>query len=235
MPKIRIDGADFFHERRDWFDDPSLTDAATACIDAQRRAAASARAAFQPNPGAEVEVSPERLAEILDAGGDIHGISSDRSISNVIPFNAKHLNDAVNSPEVAALRERVDAMVIDRLRDTFEEGSRLTATSSGHFWYPPGAYMAWHTNSGAPGWRIYLTHAAEPGRSFFRYRRPTDGEIVTSLDHAWDVRLFRIDPEVPLWHAVFSQTDRFSLGYLLRTKRPLRALVGKVKKALRAD
>jgi hypothetical protein len=54
------------------------------------------------------------------------------------------------------------------------------------------------------------------------------------MDHAWDVRLFRIDPEIHLWHAVLSHTDRFSLGYMVHAKRPLRGLVSKVKKAIRS-
>lgn len=234
MSKIALESRDPFHQRSDWFEDRSLTDALSACIEAQRLAASEARAAFDPNPSAEEEVSAERLEQVLRTGEDIHGIASDRSISNVIPFNADHLSDAVESREVVGLRKNVDGMVIDRLRDTFEGGEKLTITSSGHFWYPPGGYMGWHTNSGAPGWRIYLTHAAEPGRSFFRYRNPSDGEIVTSMDHLWDVRIFRVDPDIPLWHAVYSQTDRFSFGYVVHVKRPLRSLAGRVKRLLGA-
>ena len=53
-------------------------------------------------------------------------------------------------------------------------------------------------------------------RSFFRYRRPDGGEIVTSLDTGWNVRLFEVNPARPLWHAVWSETDRFSFGYVVR-------------------
>lgn len=218
-----------FHERRDWFDDAELVRHATACIAAQREAASAARAAFVPHPQAADQVSPEALQRILDAGDDIHGIASDHSISNVISFNAKHLQSAVDSDAVAALRRKVDTLVSQKLRETFEGGDSLTVTCSGHFWYPPGGYMGWHTNNGAPGWRIYLTHSAEPGKSFFRYRLPADGRIVTSTDQSWDIRLFRIDPQRPLWHAVHSQTDRFSLGYVVHAKRPLHALAGKLK------
>ena len=73
--------------------------------------------------------------------------------------------------------------------------------------------MGWHTNNKAPGWRAYLTHASEPGKSFFRYRDPGSGEIVTSMDKEWDLRIFNVDPNAPFWHAVYSDTDRFSFGY----------------------
>jgi hypothetical protein len=235
VARIRIDGGARFLERRDWLDDPVLLRAAAECIAAQREAAAAARAAFMPNPDAETDVSPEALRKILDSGGDVHGIASDDGISNVIVFNAKHLRGAIESEAVAVLRSKVDQIVGDKLRDTFEDADALSITCSGHFWYPPGGYMAWHTNSGAPGWRVYLTHVAEPGRSFFRYREPSDGRVVTLIDDAWDVRLFRVDATVPFWHAICSQTDRFSLGYTIRPRRPLRGLAKKIRKALGAS
>jgi hypothetical protein len=54
------------------------------------------------------------------------------------------------------------------------------------------------------------------------------------IDGAWDVRLFRIDPAVSFWHAVWSQTHRFSLGYTIQP-RPLRGLAKKIRKALGAS
>jgi hypothetical protein len=92
--------------------------------------------------------------------------------------------------------------------------------------------MTWHTNNAAPGWRIYITHAEEPGRSFFRYRDPASGEILTASDHEWDARAFRIDPELPFWHAIYSNTNRFSFGYIVYPHRPLRAFAGRVKRLL---
>jgi hypothetical protein len=207
-----------FHQLTEWFDDTELVAALSECIEAQKRAAADARAQFQPNPDADQAVSAEALESILATGDDIHGISRQREISNVIAFNCSHVADSVNSDEVVALRQKADRLVTDKLRATIESNRPLSITCSGHFWYPPGAYMGWHTNNGAPGWRVYLTHSAQPGESFFRYREPDTGRIITSHDNAWDVRLFRIDPKVSLWHAVYSQTDRFSLGYMVHVK-----------------
>ncbi len=75
--------------------------------------------------------------------------------------------------------------------------------------------MGWHTNERTPGWRLYLTVADEPGRSIFRYRDPASGRITTVADARWNARLFRITAAPPLWHAIYSETHRFSIGYKL--------------------
>jgi hypothetical protein len=91
--------------------------------------------------------------------------------------------------------------------------------------------MAWHTNSGAPGWRLYVTYAEEPGKSFFRYRYPDTHEIITSVDDEWNVRLFTIRADKPFWHAIYSETNRFSLGYMIYP-HSLRPLIGQQFKRL---
>src|SRR5690606_37596664 len=148
----------------------------------------------------------------------IHGIATQRNISNVIAFNASTVEDSVDSQEVRRLRETADRLVVQKLRQALRSSSPLAITGSGHLWYPPGRCRGGHTTRGAPGWRVYLTHAQEPGRSFFRYRDPATGQVITTPDHAWDVRLFRIDRQVPLWHAVYSETDRFSFGYMVHAR-----------------
>ena len=153
-------------------------------------------------------------------------------MSDVIVFNAEHLNRSVHDSRVAELRSRLDREVTSMLRRVLGYGWNLEARRSGHFWYPPGSHMAWHTNNKAPGWRVYLTHAIEPGRSFFRYRDPLTGEIITSMDSRWDLRLFRVDPAQPLWHAVYSETDRFSFGYAIIVKPFIRAALGLGKSTL---
>lgn len=232
MSRISLNSQQIIHIRNDWFDDSSLTESIARCIAVQREAATSARENFCASLSARHEVSPDALEQILASGTDIHGIASNHSISNVISFNADHIRDSVNNRHVVQLRKDIDELVFSRLRETFDEGSKLSFVCSGHFWYPPGGYMGWHTNSGAPGWRVYLTHTSEPKKSFFRYRDPSDGKIVTSYDASWDVRLFRIQPNVPLWHAVYSETDRFSLGYVIFPRRPLRALAARIKSFL---
>lgn len=88
---------------------------------------------------------------------------------------------------------------------------------SGRIWYPKNGYMGWHTNSNNKGYRMYCTHARENNKSFFRYRDPESGEIITSWDkEGWNFRIFLIS-EKHLWHCVYSETDRFSIGYCLYT------------------
>lgn len=77
------------------------------------------------------------------------------------------------------------------------------------------AELGWHTNLRKPGWRFYITHSEQPGKSFFLYRDPANAKIVTALDHEWDFRLFRICPRSSFWHSVYSETNRFSLGYMI--------------------
>lgn len=95
----------------------------------------------------------------------------------------------------------------------------LTAVGvSGRIWYPEAnGYMGWHTNSNNQGYRFYCTYVREADKSFFRYRHPLTHEIITSWDKAgWTFRIFKVANEL-LWHCVFSETDRFSIGYALYT------------------
>ena len=84
---------------------------------------------------------------------------------------------------------------------------------SGFFLYPKdGGYMGWHTNSDAPCTRVYITHVEEGEKSFFRYR--LDGEYVTSWDKAgWNLRQFEVSKEQPMWHCVYAEVPRMSVGF----------------------
>ena len=85
---------------------------------------------------------------------------------------------------------------------------------SGRFWYPEGGYMGWHTNSDAPGKRVYLNYSYEDRKSFFRYL-DEDGQVQTSWDQrGFTMREFDIgDTHDRLWHSVYSNTDRLSFGF----------------------
>jgi hypothetical protein len=206
-----------YQELNDWCGDQKLIKPAKACIETQKKAAEPFFwTTFKPDwKTAADAVSEEALESILKSGRDVHGIATERNISNVIAFSARHIEDSVSSGEVKRLRKLVDEAVSDKIKESFESRENLAVVDSGHFWYPPGAYMAWHTNSGAPGWRMYINHAEEPGKSFFRYRDPDTHEIITSKDNEWNVRIFEIRSDKLLWHAVYSDTNRFSLGYMI--------------------
>lgn len=216
--------------------DPGLVDTELRrvildCIAVQKAHAKEALAVFQPHPASTHEVSEGRLNEILAQGGDIHGIASDRSISNVITFSAKNIQDAVRDPAIERSRAHVDREIAKLVRTLFRNNGKLSVTSSGHLWYPPGSYMGWHTNSKVPGWRIYVNHAEQEGRSFFRYRDPGTGQIVTLNDRPWNIRIFKISRERPLWHTVYSETNRFSMGYMVTRESLLARILRKLKRS----
>ena len=188
------------------------------CIARQKAATAASGRTFQPDPDALARVSEQALEETLSQGGDVHGIATDRSISNVIPFNAGKYEDAVMDAAVRDQREALDNQLGHLLTGLFNAKGKLYFTTSGHFWYPKGAFMSWHTNSKVPGWRAYLSYAEDPGESFFRYRECDSGRIVTLNDGGWNLRVFKLSTDRPLWHAVYSNTNRFSFGYLVTAR-----------------
>lgn len=219
-----------YRELSAWCEDQQFLASIKTCVDAQKRAAEEYfRKVYTPNHDARRIVSKAMLEEVLATGTDVHGIAKQPEISNVIVFNAKNMGDAVMSKDVFALRERIDDMVAAKVRETFDIGKGWGVSCSGHFWYPPGGYMGWHTNSGAPDWRLYICYAEEPDKSFFRYRDPDSLEIITTMDQSWGVRLFLVTPAKPLWHAIYSDTNRFSLGYRIHPWRPLKSFIRKVR------
>jgi hypothetical protein len=91
-------------------------------------------------------------------------------------------------------------------------GSLIAAT--GNFYYPPGGYMGWHTNSNFPYKRIYISWS--DGKSYFGYRDPETKEFVKDWDNAGvTVREFDCsdDPKDMLWHTVWSDANRYSFGF----------------------
>ena len=194
-----------------------LKEKALMCINQQKLAAKKQLAEYQGQQNALEQVSSEALQLTLDNKVDVHGIATDRSISNVICFGANNIGDSIHNTEVEALRKEVDAELAQCLQNIFQQSIETNLVSSGHFWYPKASFMGWHTNSASPGWRIYINYAEDENESFFRYRNH-DNEIVTLHDKKWNLRVFKISQNEPLWHCVYSNTNRFSLGYMLKEK-----------------
>jgi hypothetical protein len=226
---IDFESAQIFYELDELAGDRELLALMTACLEAQKAAGAEVlRDSFRPHPDALREVSQEALEAILRTGKDVSDIRSEQNLSNCLVFNVSNIAGGVSSREVISLRKDVDRAMSRRLKRLFRDGGRLSVVNSGHFWYPPGGYMGWHTNLKNPGWRLYSSYCDEPGNSFFRYRNPDTGAIVTSMDRRWHFRLFRITSEKPLWHAVYSQTNRFSVGYKI-TVAPPTSVAGRLR------
>lgn len=233
LMKPKLSSLPVYSEIPNWCEDQEFLTHVKECIDVQRRAADTyLRDTYVPSSDAANLVSQKALASILEKGADVHGISKQPEISNVIAFNAKTVGNSVSDEKTVALRGRIDQLVADKLRETFDIGVGWGVTCSGHFWYPPGGYMGWHTNAGVPDWRLYIAYSDEPDRSFFRFRDPDTSEVMTAMDRGWSVRLFHVDREKPFWHAVYSETNRFSLGYRIHPWRPIKSAARSVKKRL---
>ncbi len=213
MPTIDVNSKQMFYDLPDFHNDLELLSLIKQVLVMQKKAGEAYRETrFTPYPDAIKAVTGEALEEIMAAQEDISDIRT-HDISNCIVFHTDNLGGSVISDELLHMRREVDEVIMKRIRGIFSHPEKLDIECSGHFWYPPGGYMGWHTNLRKPGWRMYVNYAEEEHRSFFRYRDPDTGEVITCPDEIWNFRLFKITPEKPFWHCVFSETNRFSLGY----------------------
>tara|TARA_R100000773_G_C4219686_1_gene118299 strand:+ start:2738 stop:3286 length:549 start_codon:yes stop_codon:yes gene_type:complete len=120
-----------------------------------------------------------------------------------IPVNVSCFMSGGNLPKQYAAELRVFLAKSFDLRSCY---------MSGNFYYPPGGFMGWHTNSNNPGWRCYVTYAAEKNKSWFDYIQ--DGEIKSSPDRkGFTARAFFVDKTNLFWHRVRSDTHRLSFGF----------------------
>jgi hypothetical protein len=90
---------------------------------------------------------------------------------------------------------------------------------SGHFLYPEGGYMGWHTNGDMPGTRVYLAYSPITNGSCFKYvdRSGIVPKIITDWDDmGWTIRIFDVSyhPDKYFWHCVdATNAPRISYGY----------------------
>lgn len=203
----------------------TLVAAIRACVEAQNEAGSVRRQDFRSEPEAELRVSEQSLNNLLASGTEVTGLASERHITNAIPFGNGNVAGSVRDHRAPRLLRNLDTALTAWARQAFEPGEKPVFFSVARYWYPPGSYMGWHTNSRFPGWRLYITYCDEPGKSFFRYRDPLTGEVITSMDTGLDFRLFEVSRVRRLWHAVYSETDRYSLGYMVRPWSPHVALI----------
>jgi len=83
----------------------------------------------------------------------------------------------------------------------------------GLFWYPKGGFREWHTNEHTRlGWRLYLVYADEDEKSWFSFKHPQTGKLHTMPDRSGYINVFKITKDPPVWHNIYSQTNRISLG-----------------------
>ncbi len=220
--KLSIDSDIVFQELDFLKEDKELLSAAKACLDAHKTWEEKLlKTTFRPNPRAAEEVSEEALQAILRKGKKVNGILTDRYITNCVIFDLPGVKDMVKEEEISELRQKLDRIVTLRVRGLFGMPEGLWVYKSGHFLYPPGGFMSWHTNANGYGWRLYINYVEEPGKSFFRYRDPDTGKIMTLWDKEWNFRVFKIDPKRLFWHAVYSETNRYSFGFRIHPEPKL--------------
>ena len=92
----------------------------------------------------------------------------------------------------------------------------LGIEARGNFYYPKGAFREWHTNKIHPkGYRMYFVACKENNKSWFNYVHPITNKVVNVSDKNEYANIFYVHNEKgkAFWHSVYSETDRFSLGF----------------------
>jgi hypothetical protein len=96
------------------------------------------------------------------------------------------------------------------------ELKEIGADPRGNFYYPKGSFREWHTNViHRPGYRIYFISCKEDGKSWFNYVDKETDKVVNLPDKNEYVNIFYVNDtlEEATWHSIYSETDRFSLGF----------------------
>ena len=73
-------------------------------------------------------------------------------------------------------------------------------------------YMGWHTNHNTPGERWYFVYNTDKDSSCMRFKN--NNESLTNWEpKGWSINNFYVNDETnPLWHCVYTKTNRFSFG-----------------------
>ena len=103
-----------------------------------------------------------------------------------------------------------------KIKSIFGDSGQL----SGFFYYPPGGFKEWHTDYEDPmsdpekKWRVYMVRTTKDNKSWFQYYGK-DKKIRKIMDRNAHMNLFNLTETPPLWHGVFSNTHRWSIGIKL--------------------
>lgn len=63
--------------------------------------------------------------------------------------------------------------------------------------------------------RMYLVHPEEEGKSWTAIKDPDTGAVHRVVDRQGHFNMFRLSPDRLLWHTIYSETRRWSLGLVL--------------------
>jgi len=122
-----------------------------------------------------------------------------------------HLGRLTLEPEKA-----LSSPLAMKIKSIFGDKGRL----SGFFYYPPGGYKEWHTDYEDPTpdpekrWRIYMLRTTKDNKSWFQYYGE-EKKVRKIMDRNGYMNIFTLPEDPPLWHAVYSNTHRWSIGIKL--------------------
>lgn len=120
------------------------------------------------------------------------------------------INVAINRNLIDLSNKGLNNKFIHLLKEIYPNYNII---NSGFFYYPPTGYMGWHTNSEKPCKRVYIVYS--DNKSFFRYKNK-QGDIVTVWDKKGvDIKEFDIPKNNKLWHCIYSEGNRVSIGFRL--------------------
>jgi hypothetical protein len=86
----------------------------------------------------------------------------------------------------------------------------------GNFYYPPGGFREWHSNrTHGAGYRMYFVACDNDNQSGLNYVDPVTDKVNTHYDKNEHANIFYVtdSKSEAFFHAVFSDTNRFSLGF----------------------
>lgn len=93
---------------------------------------------------------------------------------------------------------------------------RLYIEPRGNFYYPPGGFREWHSNrTHGAGYRMYFVACDKDHKSGLNYIDPLTNKVKTHFDKNNYANIFYVtdSKENAFFHSVFSDTNRFSLGF----------------------
>lgn len=169
---------------------------------------------------------PTNLIRLLSGGWDLEKRAERRTRNNTLAKKStspEALEKILADPDIEDIEKApnkcLDRLIVPRprlvpvVRELAKMYPKSSLQLSGFFLYPEkGGYMGWHTNTDSPYTRLYITHTFEAKKSFFRYR--LNGECATSWDvEGWSMRQFGVGDDEPLWHCVYADTKRLSIGF----------------------
>ena len=128
----------------------------------------------------------------------------------------EHLNEIKNTDVCVGINTNLKEFPVSKntslIRFLLDIYPGHSIVPTGHFLYPVTGYMSWHTNSNLPGKRVYINYVDVVGRSGFKYVK--NNTLFDSVDtESVTIREFVPSEKDPLWHAVYSNCNRYSFGF----------------------